>query len=170
MTGGSLFHPGCKSGVLLRIAQHERIIAPSFSSMATFEYLFKYYYYCNMENKNKAPVCGVTYIDEEKILRVKNNFPEDELIFDSVEILKALSDSTRLKIVLALAKEELCVCDLSALTNVSVSGISHQLRLLRGLRLVKYRKQGKMVYYSLADGHVNSLIATALEHAGELNN
>ncbi len=122
-----------------------------------------------MKNKVEAPVCGETYIDDAKVRSVQKDFPDGQLILDSAEILKALGDSTRLKIVMALAKEELCVCDLSALVDVSVSAVSHQLRLLRAQRLVKYRKQGKMVYYSLADEHINNIIAAALEHAEELN-
>jgi len=122
-----------------------------------------------MKNKIEAPVCGVTYIDEKKVLRVQKKSPENNIINDSSEILKVLGDPTRLRIVMALANEELCVCDLAALTNVSVSAVSHQLRLLRGQRLVKYRRQGKMVYYSLADEHINNIIAAALEHAEELH-
>ena len=122
-----------------------------------------------MKNIIDAPVCGVTYIDEKKVLKVQKNFPDETIINDTSEILKILCDPTRLKIVMALAKEELCVCDLSSLASVSVSAVSHQLRLLRGQRLVKHRKQGKMVYYTLADEHINKIIAAALEHAEELH-
>lgn len=122
-----------------------------------------------MKNNIDAPVCGVTYIDEKKVLKVQKNFPDETIINDTSEILKILGDPTRLKIVLALTKEELCVCDLSSLASVSVSAVSHQLRLLRGQRLVKHRKQGKMVYYTLADEHINKIIAAALEHAEELH-
>ena len=121
-----------------------------------------------MKNHIDAPVCGVTYIDEKKVLKVQKNFPDETIINDTSDILKILGDPTRLRIVMALAKEELCVCDLSSLASVSVSAVSHQLRLLRGQRLVKFRKQGKMVYYSLADEHINKIIAAALEHAEEL--
>jgi len=121
-----------------------------------------------VKNNIDTPVCGVTYIDEKKVLKVQKNFPDETIINDTSEILKVLGDPTRLRIVMALTKEELCVCDLSALANVSVSAVSHQLRLLRGQRLVKFRKQGKMVYYSLADEHINKIIAAALEHAEEL--
>lgn len=121
-----------------------------------------------MKNNIDAPVCGVTYIDEKKVLKVQKNFPDETIINDTSEILKVLGDPTRLRIVMALTKEELCVCDLSALANVSVSAVSHQLRLLRGQKLVKHRKQGKMVYYTLADEHIDKIIAAALEHAEEL--
>jgi len=111
----------------------------------------------------------VTFIDEKKVLKVQNNLPQENIINSSSEILKVLSDPTRLIIVMALSKEELCVCDLATLANVSVSAVSHQLRLLRGQRLVKFRKQGKMVYYSISDNHISNIIAAALEHAEELH-
>ena len=130
--------------------------------------MLKCLYVNDMKNKIEAPVCRVTYIDEKKVLNVQKNFPNEITINDSSEILKVLGDPTRLRIVMALANEELCVCDLSSLANVSVSAVSHQLRLLRGQRLVKYRKQGKMVYYSLADEHINNIVAAAVEHSEEL--
>ena len=122
-----------------------------------------------MKNNIAAPVCGVTYIDEKKVLKVQKNFPDETIINDTSDILKILGDPTRLKIVLALTKEELCVCDLSVLVNVSVSGVSHQLRLLRGQKLVKFRKQGKMVYYSLADEQISKIISAALQYEKELD-
>ncbi len=121
-----------------------------------------------MKKNIDAPICGVTYIDEKKVSKVRENFPNENMINDTSEILKILGDPTRLRIVMALTKEELCVCDLSSLANVSVSAVSHQLRLLRGQRLVKHRKQGKMVYYSISDNHIFNIIAAALEHAEEL--
>lgn len=80
-----------------------------------------------------------------------------------------LADPTRLKIVLALAREELCVCDVAALLGVSESAISHQLRLLKNLRLVKYHRDGKMAYYSLDDEHIEDLIRVANRHVSEFN-
>ncbi len=120
-----------------------------------------------MKNKTAAPVCGVTSIDEKKVKKIEKNFPKAASIADASEILKTLGDPTRLKIVIALAEEELCVCDLSVIAQVSVSAVSHQLRLLRGQRLVKFQKRGKMVYYSLADEHINSIVDMALRHADE---
>jgi DNA-binding transcriptional ArsR family regulator len=85
----------------------------------------------------------------------------------TAELFKVLSDPTRLRIVQALLIEELCVCDISALINISISAISHQLRLLRSMKIVKNRKQGKMVYYSLTDEHIRKLINIADEHIHE---
>ncbi|HHW91369.1 MAG TPA: helix-turn-helix transcriptional regulator [Firmicutes bacterium] len=80
------------------------------------------------------------------------------------ETFKVLGDPTRIKILSALSEEELCVCDLSAVLDMSVSAISHQLRVLKGARLVKYRREGKNIFYSLDDEHVISLFRLALEH------
>ena len=92
--------------------------------------------------------------------------PED-VIIRLAETFSALSDPTRAKIIFALQQEELCVCDLAHLIGLSTSAISHQLRLLRNLRIVKYRKEGKMVYYSLADKHIETLFNQGLEHMEE---
>jgi len=106
-------------------------------------------------------------IDLNKVKRVQKLLLDNEDITELSETFKVLSDPTRLKIVLALAIEEMCVCDLAALVNVTVSAISHQLRLLRNMRLVSHRKEGKMVYYRLDDEHVENLIGEASKHVGE---
>ncbi|HWP81440.1 MAG TPA: metalloregulator ArsR/SmtB family transcription factor [Bacteroidota bacterium] len=88
-------------------------------------------------------------------------------IDDLSETFKVLSDPTRLKIVMALAKEELCVFDIAELLGVTESAVSHQLRMLKTLRLVKHRKNGKMVFYSLDDEHIEDLIRVATRHIAE---
>ena len=88
----------------------------------------------------------------------------EDVIIRLAETFSALSDPTRAKIIFALQHEELCVCDLAHLIGLSTSAISHQLRFLRNLRIVKYRKEGKMVYYSLADKHIETLFKQGLEH------
>ncbi|MBP2644628.1 MAG: hypothetical protein H6Q75_68 [Firmicutes bacterium] len=89
--------------------------------------------------------------------------PEDE-VQELAEIFKILSDPTRLKILYMLSRRELCVCDIAAVSGMSQSAVSHQLRLLRGTRLVKYRREGKLVWYSLDDNHVVTLLAGGIEH------
>ena len=116
---------------------------------------------------NIEPICGETFIDEKKVSKAKKNIPDEEILSNLAESFKVLGDTTRLKILMALTNSELCVCDLSALIGVSVSAISHQLRLLRNLRFVKYRKEGKMVYYSLSDDHIKTLIEVAVTHEME---
>ena len=120
----------------------------------------------NIQN-NSAAICGVIAIDEKKVKAVNKLMPKDLEVERTAETFKILGDPTRLKIVLALMKEELCVCDLSALIGVSVSAISHQLRLLRNMRLVKNRKDGKMVYYSIDDLHIENIISETLVHINE---
>lgn len=120
-----------------------------------------------MNNKVNNIVCEVEFIDEKKVKAVKKKLLEDSLINELSETFKSLSDFTRLKILLSLAEEELCVCDIAALTAVSVSAISHQLRLLKNTRLVSYRKKGKMVYYSLDDEHINKIVNEAAKHCRE---
>ncbi len=112
-------------------------------------------------------VCSVTAVDLKKVTAVRKQLPGDEEIRALAETFKVLGDSTRIRIVMALALQELCVCDLAALINLSVSAISHQLRLLRNLKLVKFRKEGKMAYYSLDDEHIGNLIKQAREHVNE---
>jgi ArsR family transcriptional regulator, lead/cadmium/zinc/bismuth-responsive transcriptional repressor len=121
----------------------------------------------NKKQENTETICGVIAIDEEKVKAVSKLMPDEEKIDKTAETFKILGDPTRLKIVLALIKEELCVCDISALIGVSVSAISHQLRLLRGMRLVKHHKDGKMVYYSIDDEHIENIISETLVHINE---
>ena len=99
--------------------------------------------------------------------RVKEGMPEDEILYDLAELYKVFGDSTRIKILYALFEEELCVCDIASLLGMSASAISHQLRVLKQACLVRYRRDGKTIYYSLADDHVRSIIGQGMEHIGE---
>ncbi len=112
-------------------------------------------------------VCEVEYVHKDKVKLAQKAIHDEETLHGLTETFQVLSDSTRLKIVLALAKQELCVCDLAALLKVTDSAISHQLRLLKNLRLVKHRRDGKMAYYSLVDEHIEDLIRVAIRHISE---
>ncbi len=112
-------------------------------------------------------ICSITAANFEKVKAVQHQLPDAETIQALAETFKALSDPTRIQIIMALAIEEMCVCDLATLINLSVSAVSHQLRLLRNLKLVKYRREGKMAYYSLDDDHIEMLIQQAQEHVNE---
>ncbi|MFQ6059097.1 MAG: ArsR/SmtB family transcription factor [Anaerolineae bacterium] len=114
---------------------------------------------------SETDVCEITYVDAQRVKSVSDQMISDEVALNLAETFKVLSDPTRVKIIFALSKEELCVCDLSALLGMSDSAVSHHLRLLRNLRLVKYRKQGRMAYYSLDDEHIESLFNQSIEHA-----
>ena len=111
--------------------------------------------------------CESTVIHSDVVENVKKILPEDDLILDLADTFKLFADSTRVKILYALTLAELCVCDISALLGMSMSSVSHQLRILKQSNLVKYRKSGRTVYYSLADDHVRTIISVAMEHVTE---
>ena len=111
---------------------------------------------------------GKDLIHENLAKQVKNKMLIDDLLFDIAEVFKIFGDSTRIKIIYALKLSELCVSDLAFITNTSDSAISHQLRILKQAKLVKSRKEGKVVYYSLKDEHVIKLFEIGREHAYEL--
>jgi ArsR family transcriptional regulator len=112
-------------------------------------------------------VCEVHYVNEGRVQKVKSAMLGEDTSLALSEIFKVLGDATRVKILYALSKEELCVCDIAALLGMSISAISHHLRLLRNLRLVKFRKTGRIVYYSLDDDHVKRLLEVGVEHVKE---
>ena len=112
--------------------------------------------------------CEINSIDIEKVEKVKKTLPTDETIFDVAELFKVFGDSTRMKIICSLLEEELCVCDIACITNSTPSAISHQLRVLKQAKHVKYRKEGKNVYYSLDDAHVKEIFEKGREHVEEV--
>ena len=117
--------------------------------------------------ESKQATCDVEFVDEERVARVQEQMDSDESIHELAETFKVLGDSTRAKIVFALMHEELCVCDLANLLRLTPSAVSHQLRILRNGRLVKYRKDGKMAYYSLDDDHIRQLFHIGRQHIQE---
>jgi len=115
-----------------------------------------------------ADVCSINEIDPEAVAFVQERVMPDRTIERLSRLFSAFADPTRLRILHALnVIDELCVCDLAALSELSVSAVSHQLRLLRDRELVHARRDGRMVYYSLADEHVSQLMAIGAEHANE---
>ena len=117
-----------------------------------------------MSYQNDIPKCDCTVIHHDVIDRVKGEMPRAEHLYDLSELFKSLGDQTRLKILFALSKNEMCVCDIASLLDMTQSAISHQLRVLRNVRLVKYHKVGKVVYYALDDNHVNEIFKQGLDH------
>ena len=111
--------------------------------------------------------CDCTVIHEEVVEAVRAQMPEDEILINLADMFKVFSDSTRVKILCALQYSEMCVCDIAALLGMSKSAISHQLRALRQTRLVKSRRDGKVVFYSLDDDHVSGIFAQGLSHVCE---
>ena len=113
-------------------------------------------------------MCEVTCIDEEKVSRAKKDLAEQNPL-EVAKVFKALSDDTRVKIAYVLSNEgELCVCDVANIVDASTATASHHLRLLKSLGIATYRKEGKLVYYSLDDAHVKQLIETAFKHQKEV--
>lgn len=116
------------------------------------------------KTKNDMLICECSVIHHDVLDRVQGKMPRLEDMCALSELFKSFGDQTRLKILFALSEEELCVCDIAELLNMTQSAISHQLRVLRNVRLVKHTKRGKSVYYSLDDEHVSEIFKQGLEH------
>ena len=117
--------------------------------------------------KRDTPCCEENIIHADTLTQVKRLLPEDEVLYDLAELFKIFGDSTLVKILYALLEAELCVCDIAKLLEVSQSAVSHQLRVLKTSKLVKFRKEGKAVFYSLADEHVIRILSQGMEHIME---
>ncbi|MGI6732538.1 MAG: ArsR/SmtB family transcription factor [Anaerovoracaceae bacterium] len=120
-----------------------------------------------MHNNQPIEKCDCTVIHENIVEKVKEKMPEVETLYDLAELFKVFGDSTRIRILWALDEEEMCVCDIAYLLDMTQSAISHQLRVLKQAKLVKNRREGKVVYYSLADNHVKQIFEQGLDHIKE---
>lgn len=103
----------------------------------------------------------------ERVENTRELMPKEELLYDLAELYKVFGDSTRIKILFALYENEMCVCGIAELLNMTQSAISHQLRVLKTNKLVKFRREGKTVYYSLSDDHIFKILGQGLEHITE---
>ncbi len=121
------------------------------------------------EEPMSTDICQINFVDGERVSRAREALPAPSLLGSLADTHRVLGDPTRLRILFALAATELCVCDLSALLEATPSAVSHQLRLLRAAGLVRYRREGKLVYYTLDDDHIRTLLLEGLRHlqAGE---
>nr|WP_068557848.1 metalloregulator ArsR/SmtB family transcription factor [Thermotalea metallivorans] len=117
-----------------------------------------------MKHDVKGEFCNCNVIHGDIVKKVKQVMPREEKLYDLAELFKVFGDTTRIKILYALSVEEMCVCDIAALLGMNPSAISHQLRVLKQARLVKYRKEGKIVYYSLDDEHVKNIFDQGFAH------
>ena len=117
--------------------------------------------------ENKVESCSCNIIHKDVVAEVKDKLPQEEILYDLAELFKVFGDSTRIKIICSLFESEMCVCDLSALLNIRQSAISHQLRVLKSARLVKFRRAGKVIYYSLDDEHIKQIFDAGLHHITE---
>ncbi|MBD5488194.1 MAG: winged helix-turn-helix transcriptional regulator [Lachnospiraceae bacterium] len=121
------------------------------------------------ENKSKLQTAdNDSQTEREEIInRVLEQQPDDEILYDLAELFKVFGDSTRIKILYSMFEHELCVNDIAGLLNLSQSSVSHQLRILKTSKLVKFRREGKSIYYSLDDEHVRAIISMGMEHVEE---
>lgn len=120
-----------------------------------------------MEGPRNDCCCQTEEVHQELVEKVRQLLPEDEVLYDLAELFKIFGDSTRVRILYALLESELCVCDLAQVLGLSQSAVSHQLRVLKGSKLVKFRREGKTVFYSLSDGHVLGILNQGMEHVQE---
>ncbi len=120
-----------------------------------------------MSEKYIIEQCQTKEIHEELLSIVSSKMPKDEKLFDLAELFKVFGDSTRMKILFVLFEAQVCTCDLAAALNMTASAVSHQLNTLRRAKLVKARRDGKSVFYSLSDDHVRTIIKQGIEHIEE---
>ena len=120
-----------------------------------------------MEDRYNVECCDLAHVHEDTVAEVRRAIPDEDTLYDLTELFRVFGDSTRVRILYTLFVSEMCVCDIAALLGLSQSAVSHQLRALKNARLVKARRDGKTVFYSLADGHVKTIIDQGLEHVRE---
>lgn len=117
--------------------------------------------------EQKIERCELVHVHKDILQKVQALLPPDEQLYDLAELFKVFGDSTRVKILYALFESEMCVCDMAQLLGLSQSAVSHQLRTLKNSKLVKFRREGKTVFYSLDDEHVRSILGQGMEHLCE---
>ena len=120
-----------------------------------------------MANDREIDCCETSEVHEELLKIVRDTLPPEEELYDLAELFKVFGDSTRIRILFVLFEAEVCVCDLAAALNMTVSAVSHQLRILKQSRLVKGRREGKSILYSLDDDHIQMIFNQALAHVLE---
>lgn len=111
--------------------------------------------------------CEYIHVHKDIVEKVEQNMPEEEMLYDLADFFKVFGDSTRIKILYVLLQSEMCVCDIAQTLGMTQSAISHQLRMLKQMKLVEYRREGKTVFYSLADSHIETIINQGMEHINE---
>ena len=120
-----------------------------------------------MEDRYSAACCDYLHIHEDIVEKVRKEMPSEDTLYDLCELFRTFGDSTRIRILYVLFESEMCVCDIAQLLGMTQSAISHQLKALKNARLVKGRREGKTVFYSLADDHVKTIIDQGLDHVAE---
>lgn len=120
-----------------------------------------------MEDRYTVECCDFMHAHEDIVEKVRRELPGEDTLYDLTELFRIFGDSTRVRILYVLFEAEMCVCDIAALLGMTQSAISHQLRALKQAKLVKYRREGKTIFYSLADDHVVTILAQGMEHIEE---
>jgi len=120
-----------------------------------------------MDGKKNIEKCEFLCVHEDVVRNVLQKMPEEETLFDLAEFFKVFGDSTRIRILYALRENELCVCDIANLLSLTQTNVSHQLRVLKSSKLVKSRRNGKTVFYSLDDDHIHSILDMGIHHLEE---
>ena len=120
-----------------------------------------------MANDREIDCCETSEVHEELLKIVRDTQPPEEELYDLAELFKVFGDSTRIRILFVLFEAEVCVCDLAAALNMTVSAVSHQLKILKQNKLIKSRREGRSVFYSLADDHVRTIVSQGMEHIEE---
>ena len=121
-----------------------------------------------MENRDLIECCDLIAVHEDILAKVRREMPDEDTLYNLTELFHVFGDSTRMRILYVLFASEMCVCDIATLLGLTQSAVSHQLRLLKGMRLVKSRREGKTVFYALADDHVKYINNQSLELVREL--
>lgn len=114
--------------------------------------------------REEVECCEELLVHDQKVQEVLKEMPSEETLKELADFYKVFGDATRVKILFVLLRAEMCVCDLAETLGMTQSAISHQLRVLKQMKLVKNRREGKTVYYSLADGHIQNIISQGMEH------
>lgn len=117
--------------------------------------------------ENECETCGFLHVHEDKVEKVRSLMPPEEQLLSLAELFKVFGDGTRIRILYALFEDEICVCDIAKLLGMTQSAVSHQLRILKQAHLIRSRRDGKTIFYALADDHVATLIRQGMEHVCE---
>lgn len=120
-----------------------------------------------MKKEEKMESCECIYIHQDTIRKIREQMPEEDRLYDLADFFKIFADSTRIKMLYVLLCSEVCVCDLAEILNMTQSAISHQLRTLKQMNLVRNRREGKIIFYSLADDHIKSILSQGMNHIEE---
>ena len=120
-----------------------------------------------IEKEVEEGACEFMHVHEDIVEKVEGVLPQEQELVDLSEFFKVFGDSTRIKILYVLSQSEMCVCDITTLLQMGQSAISHQLRILKQMRLVKFRREGKTVFYSLSDSHIQTILDQGMEHINE---